>query len=135
MILCPCHIGKGTGDRIPDGSCRRRRSRDSRGGPVVGVVGWSAYRSGGARRGRWLLAAHWGPGGGGLVITHALAHSVGAWDEHVNALFARHRTPTGNRVTGDFTLLANTPGIAGVAVVVVGDRPVFVAGPVWPPCC
>lgn len=56
--------------------------------------------------------------GCGVLITHALAHSVGRWDDGVNATFARHRTTTGNRVTGDFTLLSNAPGIIGVAVVV-----------------
>ena len=56
--------------------------------------------------------------GGGLLITHVFAHSVGRWDEHVNALFAEHRTPTGNRITGDFTLLANAPAIIGAAAVV-----------------
>jgi undecaprenyl-diphosphatase len=54
----------------------------------------------------------------GLVITHPLSHSVGRWDEQVNALFARHRTSIGNRVTGDFTVLANTVSILVVAAVV-----------------
>lgn len=56
--------------------------------------------------------------GAGLVIVHLLGHSVGRWDDHINAWFARHRTPTGNRITGDFTLLGNTLGIVGVATVV-----------------
>jgi membrane-associated phospholipid phosphatase len=56
--------------------------------------------------------------GAGLLITHLLAHSVGRWDDHTNAWFAHHRTSTGNRVTGDFTLLANTFSVVGVAAVV-----------------
>jgi undecaprenyl-diphosphatase len=55
----------------------------------------------------------------GLVVTHLLAHSVGSWDEHANSWFARHRTSLDNRVTGDFTDLADTFGIAAVAAVVV----------------
>ena len=51
----------------------------------------------------------------GLLITHPLGHSVGAWDEHVNSWFARHRQSTGNRLSGDFTFLADTDGIAVVA--------------------
>jgi membrane-associated phospholipid phosphatase len=57
--------------------------------------------------------------GAGLMITHVLGHSVGRWDEQVNAWFARHRTPTANRVTGDFTILADTLAVAGVAALVV----------------
>ena len=56
--------------------------------------------------------------GAGLLITHVLGHSVGRWDDHVNAWFAHHRTSTGNRVTGDFTLLANTFSVVGVAAAV-----------------
>lgn len=56
--------------------------------------------------------------GAGLIVTHLLAHSVGRWDDHVNAWFVGQRTATGNRVTGDFTLLANAPGTIGVAVLV-----------------
>jgi membrane-associated phospholipid phosphatase len=56
---------------------------------------------------------------GGLLITHPLAHSVGAWDEHVNRWFARQREPAGNRLSGDFTFLADTPGIAAVATLAV----------------
>ncbi len=54
----------------------------------------------------------------GLIVTHPLSHSVGRWDGQINALFARHRTPTGNRLTGDFTVLANTLSVIAVAVVV-----------------
>jgi membrane-associated phospholipid phosphatase len=57
--------------------------------------------------------------GAGLVITHLLSHSVGRWDEQVNAWFARHRTPGANRVTGDFTVLADTIAVAAVAALVV----------------
>ena len=54
---------------------------------------------------------------GGLVITHPLLHSVGTWDEHVNLWFARHRDSAANRVSDDFTFLADTPGIAIVATL------------------
>jgi membrane-associated phospholipid phosphatase len=57
--------------------------------------------------------------GAGLVITHPLAHSVGAWDDHMNAWFARHRDSAANRFSSDFTFLANTPGIAVVATLAV----------------
>jgi undecaprenyl-diphosphatase len=53
--------------------------------------------------------------GGGLVVTHLLVSSVGRWDDHLNAWFVGQRTATGNRVTGDFTLLADTEGVAVVA--------------------
>ena len=56
---------------------------------------------------------------GGLVITHLLEHSVGAWDEHVNAWFAHHRDSAGNTITADFTFLADTLGITVVATAVV----------------
>jgi len=56
--------------------------------------------------------------GAGFVVTHLLIHSVGRWDDQVNAWFVRQRTATGNRVTGDFTLVANAPGILGMAVVI-----------------
>ncbi len=55
----------------------------------------------------------------GLVITHPLGHSVGAWDEHVNSWFARRRDSAANRLSSDFTFLADTPGIAVVATVAV----------------
>jgi membrane-associated phospholipid phosphatase len=55
--------------------------------------------------------------GGGLLVTHPLGHSVGAWDEHVNSWFAQHRDPIGNRLSSDFTFLADTPGIAVVAAL------------------
>ena len=54
---------------------------------------------------------------GGMLITHPLVHSVGAWDEHVNSWFARHRESAGNRLSADFTFLADTPGIAVVAAL------------------
>jgi membrane-associated phospholipid phosphatase len=54
----------------------------------------------------------------GLLITHVFTASVGRWDEHINALFVGHRTPTDDRITADLTFLANTPGIAAVALVV-----------------
>ena len=54
----------------------------------------------------------------GLITTHLLVHSVGTWDDHLNNWFARHRTPTDNTITADFTLLANTMGVVAVAAVV-----------------
>ena len=54
----------------------------------------------------------------GLVISHVLAHSIGRWDDHINAMFARHRTHTDDLITGAFTILANTPAITGVAAIV-----------------
>lgn len=54
----------------------------------------------------------------GLVITDLLSRTVGRWDDQVNTLFARNRTPTGNWITGYVTVIANTRGIVGVAVVV-----------------
>jgi membrane-associated phospholipid phosphatase len=55
----------------------------------------------------------------GLVVTHFVAHgAVGHWDEHVNSWFARHRDGTWNRLSGDFTLLADTSGVAVVAAAV-----------------
>ena len=55
----------------------------------------------------------------GLVVTHFLAHdAVGHWDEHVNSWFARHRSSGWNRLSGDFTLLADTFGVAVVAAAV-----------------
>ena len=56
--------------------------------------------------------------GAGLLITQTLTHSVGRWDDQVNALFARNRTHTDDVITGAFTILANAPGIIGVAVIV-----------------
>ncbi len=56
---------------------------------------------------------------GGFIITHALVGSVGAWDEHVNLWLARHRDSAANRISNDFTLLADTPGIAVVATLAV----------------
>jgi undecaprenyl-diphosphatase len=55
----------------------------------------------------------------GLVVTHFLAHgAIGHWDEHVNSWFARHRSSVWNRLSGDFTLLADTFGVAVVAAAV-----------------
>jgi len=56
----------------------------------------------------------------GLVITNLLPHSVGSWDEHVNSWFAQRRSPGVNRLSGDFTFLADTLGIGVVAAVAVG---------------
>lgn len=53
----------------------------------------------------------------GLVVTHLLGQNVGHWDGQVNDWFVGRRSAMGNRVTGDFTLLADTFGIIGVAAV------------------
>ena len=57
---------------------------------------------------------------GGLVTTHLLRQSLGAWDEHVNMWFSRHRDSVANRVTGDLTLMADSLGITVVAVASAG---------------
>lgn len=79
---------------------------------------WPAYRAGGLSVVVGGLVLTVTLVAGGLAITHAFAHSVGRWDEQINALFARHRTPLGNRVTGDFTLIANTFSVIAVGLVV-----------------
>jgi membrane-associated phospholipid phosphatase len=57
--------------------------------------------------------------GSGLLFTHILAHGrIGHWDDHVNSWFANHRSTTWNGISGDFTLLADTIGVAAVAAVV-----------------
>ena len=57
--------------------------------------------------------------GSGLVVAHFVAYDrVGHWDDHLNLWFARHRRPVWNRVSGDFTLLADTLGVISVAAVV-----------------
>jgi undecaprenyl-diphosphatase len=54
----------------------------------------------------------------GLLITHVLAHgSIGVWDHHVSLWFDRHRSAHWNRITGDFTDIADKFEIAGVAAV------------------
>ena len=80
--------------------------------------GWPAYRAGALVAGAGFLVLTILLMATGLVVTHALAQSVGSWDEHINAIFARHRTSLGNRVTGDFTLLADSPGVIAVAALV-----------------
>jgi len=56
----------------------------------------------------------------GLLLTHALSGSVGRWDEHVNALFARNRTTGLNDVTRLATAAFNTVPVVVMAAVVVG---------------
>jgi undecaprenyl-diphosphatase len=57
--------------------------------------------------------------GSGLAVTHLVAHGrVGHWDDHVNSWFASHRSKTWNSVSADFTLLADTVGVAVVAAAV-----------------
>src|SRR6478735_6494212 len=54
----------------------------------------------------------------GLLLTHALDGSVGAWDRHVSAHFAGHRTSDSNEITKVATSLVNTlPAILIAAVI------------------
>jgi membrane-associated phospholipid phosphatase len=55
----------------------------------------------------------------GVLLTHGLDHSVGAWDNHVNRWFASHRTTTWNDVTSVATSALNTLPVIGTAAVVV----------------
>jgi membrane-associated phospholipid phosphatase len=55
----------------------------------------------------------------GLLLTHALAGSVGNWDEHVNRWFVPHRTDFWNSFTGGVTFMLDTFPVIGVALVVV----------------
>jgi membrane-associated phospholipid phosphatase len=64
----------------------------------------------------------------GMLLTHALAGSVGRWDEHVNEWFVRHRTSGWNHATRLATVgLETAPVIAAVAVTLV----VFLAVRWW----
>jgi membrane-associated phospholipid phosphatase len=55
----------------------------------------------------------------GLLMVHFGAHDrLGHWDEHVNQWFAAHRVALLDRLSGDFTVLADTTGIVAVATVV-----------------
>jgi membrane-associated phospholipid phosphatase len=55
----------------------------------------------------------------GLLVTHVLAHGrVGHWDGHVSSWFAHHRSAGWDRVTENFTLLADTLGVVAVAGLV-----------------
>jgi membrane-associated phospholipid phosphatase len=57
--------------------------------------------------------------GAGLLMAHVGAHDrVGHWDEHVNQWFAHHRSAVWDRISGDFTVLADTLGVASVAALV-----------------
>jgi membrane-associated phospholipid phosphatase len=56
----------------------------------------------------------------GYLLTHPLAHSVGAWDERVNNHFAAHRTVFWNDVTGFATAAFNTTPVVVAAAVVTG---------------
>jgi len=54
----------------------------------------------------------------GLLLTHALDGSIGAWDRHVSAHFAAHRTSDSNEITKVATSLVNTlPAVLIAAVV------------------
>lgn len=54
----------------------------------------------------------------GLLLTHALDGTIGAWDRHVSAHFAAHRTSDENRITQAATSLVNTLPAILIAVVV-----------------
>ncbi len=57
--------------------------------------------------------------GAGFLMVHFGAHGrLGRWDEHVNQWFVPHRHSLWNRISGDFTVLADTVGIASVAALV-----------------
>ena len=52
----------------------------------------------------------------GLLVTHVFAHdALGAWDHHVSRWCAAHRNHFGDRVSGDFSDIANTLEIAAAA--------------------
>lgn len=104
-----------TGSRLGDGRSAAGRGARYR---ARHWPGWPAVTVGGRVVGIGFLLLTLVLVAGGLVISHALAHSVGRWDDHINALFASHRTPTDNRITGDFTVFANAPAVIGVALVV-----------------
>ena len=53
-----------------------------------------------------------------MVADFVVHGRVGHWDDHLNLWFADHRTPVLNRVTGDFTVFADTLGVASVAALV-----------------
>jgi membrane-associated phospholipid phosphatase len=54
----------------------------------------------------------------GLLLTHALDGTVGAWDRHVSAHFAGHRTSDSNEITKVATSLVNTlPAVLIAALV------------------
>jgi membrane-associated phospholipid phosphatase len=55
----------------------------------------------------------------GLLLTHALAGSVGKWDQHVSQHFARHRTSGWNDDTKVATSAVNTLPVIVLAAVVV----------------
>ncbi len=56
----------------------------------------------------------------GLLLTHALAGSVGRWDQQVNENLVRHRTSGLNAVTKAATSLVNTLPAIVIAAVVSG---------------
>ena len=85
---------------------------------AVDWSGWAACSWGARIAGAGYLVLTLVLVGAGLLISHPLTHSVGRWDEHINALFAGHRTHTDDVITGAFTILANAPGIIGVAAIV-----------------
>jgi undecaprenyl-diphosphatase len=55
----------------------------------------------------------------GLVLTHVLDHSVGAWDTDVNRWFARRRSDGWTWVTSAVTFMLDTGPVIGVALVTV----------------
>src|SRR4051812_23752323 len=55
----------------------------------------------------------------GLLLTHVLDGSVGAWDTHVNRWFARRRDDGWTSATSVVTFMLDTGPVIGVAVVTV----------------
>jgi undecaprenyl-diphosphatase len=56
----------------------------------------------------------------GVVLTHALDGSVGAWDEHVNEWFVARRTNGWSHITQVATLCFNTEPVVAAAFIIVG---------------
>ncbi len=72
----------------------------------VAGIGWLAIAAG-------LLVV-------GMLLTHALAGSVGEWDAHVNRSLASHRTPIWDDITKYATASFNTTPVVVGSIVLVG---------------
>ena len=96
----------------------RRAPGESLWHSAVHWSGWPACSSGARIAGAGYLVLTITLITAGLVVSHVLTHSIGRWDDHINVLFARHRTHTDDLITGAFTILANAPAITGVAAIV-----------------
>jgi undecaprenyl-diphosphatase len=55
----------------------------------------------------------------GFTLTKLLGHSVGSWDEHVNAAVVHDRTATWNSITATSTSLMNTLPVVAMVIVLV----------------